>query len=72
MPVRKDVTQKDFQDTLSNLEFASKKAKLLHIIELKSRQRALSNGQDRERLGVEIESIRAQIRKMENDRGKTV
>ncbi len=72
MPVQKDVTQKDFEHTLSDLEFASKKAKLLHIIELKSRQRAKSSGQASERLGVEIESIRAQIKKMESDRAKAV
>ena len=69
--MQKEVTQKDFEDTLSDLDFASKKAKLLHTIELLSRQRANSSGQVRERLGVEIESIRAQIRKMENERAKT-
>ena len=70
--MHKDVTQKDFEHTLSDLEFASKKAKLLHTIELKSRQRANSSGLTSERLGVEIESIRAQIRKMESDRAKSV
>ena len=72
MPVQKDVTQKDFEETLSDLEFASQKAKLLHTIEVKSREHATSSGYARARLGVEIESLRAQIRKMENDRAKAL
>lgn len=67
-----DTDPTDFNTTLQRLDFASKKAQLIHQIELKSRSISQANELQQVKLRQEIILLQEQIKKLEQSRDSRV
>jgi hypothetical protein len=64
-----DKTKKDFDDTITDLEFALKKARLIHLVEEKSRSLHHSNSREvKIRTQQEIIILKQQIKELDEQR----
>jgi hypothetical protein len=61
----KDIRESELLDTLDDLDFAIRKAQLIHKIEVKSRESDHASPEELEKIKLELKAYREQIRMLD-------